>query len=167
MIYRFLVAVGLVLALAACGGPSARPEAARATNCAVPGGFEDAIGKVIALTNGFRGESGLSNLSAEARLTQAAQNHACYMAATGAFSHTGQGGSQVSDRIEAAGYAWRFAAENIAFGQPFAEGAFNGWKGSTGHRKNMLSESASQIGMGLAASPSGTLYWVMVLGDPR
>lgn len=149
-------------ALAACTTPEPRPTA-----CAVPGGFESAIGEVTRLANAFRSENSLTALAPNAALTQAAQDHACFMAQSGTLSHTGAGGSEVSDRMESAGYLWRFAAENIAFGQPFASGVVGSWKGSTGHRKNMLSEDASEIGIGLAASPEGTLYWVMVLGAPR
>jgi len=145
----------------------ALPEVSRSTNCPIPEGFETSLPKVVALTNAFRAEMGLATLQTNSALAEAAQNHACYMAATSNFSHTGQGGSEVSDRMETAGYVWSFAAENIAFGQPFAEGAFAGWKASTGHRKNMLNENATEIGMGIAASPAnGTLYWVMVLGQP-
>jgi uncharacterized protein YkwD len=163
------VAAGLLAALAACGSA---PEATRSaplvlSTCPIPEGFEAGLNQIVALTNAFRAKQALSALEQNALLVQAAQGHACDMAATGRFSHTGSGGTTVSDRMEAEGYGWIFAAENIAYRFPFAEGVFESWKSSTGHRENMLNALASQIGLGVAASPDGTLYWVMVLGSPR
>ena len=109
--------------------------------------------------NAFRKANGKSPLAADARLARAAQAHASDMASKTYFSHTGQDGSSVGDRVKRQGYGYCFVAENIAQGQKGALQALAGWQKSAGHRKNMLSELAIHFGM---AEANG--YWVMVLG---
>lgn len=53
-------------------------------------------------------------------------------------------------------------AENVAYGQRSAEEVVRTWMNSPGHRKNILTPSRSQIGVGLAYSSSGRPYWTQV-----
>lgn len=117
--------------------------------------------QVAAEVNAFRAGAGQPALAADARLARAAQAHAADMVANSYFSHTGADGSSVGDRVKRQGYGFCFVAENIAQGQKTAASALAGWKGSAGHRKNMLSEFATQFGMAQAGET-----WVMVLGKP-
>ena len=111
--------------------------------------------------NAFRLANGQPALAADARLARAAQAHADSMNANGFFSHTGQDGSSVGDRVKREGYGFCFVAQNIAQGQKGALEALEGWQKSEGHRKNLLSKNATQLAM----AQSGD-YWVMVLGKP-
>lgn len=93
-------------------------------------------------------------------LIQAARDHSDWMLATGTFSHTGVGGSNVGQRISAAGYvlsgSWTWG-ENIAWGgssgpvDPIAstiarhEGLFI----SPGHRTNLMKADFDEIGLGI------------------
>lgn len=133
--------------------------------CDPPRGFDAQLTKLVAQTNVYRGTKNRATLGASAELNAAAQAHACDMARTGKFSHTGTGGTNHADRITAHGYRWGFAAENIALGQLFADNALASWKKSPPHNKNMLHRSAKEIGVGVA-SGGGKLYWVMVLAAP-
>lgn len=67
--------------------------------------------------NAFRLANGQTALAADARLARAAQAHADDMSANAFFSHTGQNGSSVGDRVKLQGYGFCFVAENIAQGQ--------------------------------------------------
>lgn len=116
---------------------------------------------ILPEVNAFRAAHGQSALADDARLASAAQAHADDMAANSYFSHTSLDGSSAGDRVKAQGYRFCFVAENIAQGQKGATAALAGWQASEGHRKNMLSPHATQIGM---AHQGG--YWVMVLGKP-
>lgn len=133
--------------------------------CARPSGGDAATAGVFAATNLFRQQNGRAALTVSAALKQAAQAQACHMARTGRMSHEGAGGSTVGERARAAGYRWRFIAENVAEGHPTAAAVMDGWQGSRGHRQNMLSERATEIGIGLAER-DGRRYWAMVLGAP-
>lgn len=140
--------------------------AAPALACDVPFGKDAASATLINYTNALRAKRSKPTLGVSDALTRAAQKHACYMAATGKFSHQGQGGSSVSQRISAEGYGWLFAAENIAYGYDDPQRVGAGWRKSKGHRQNMMHDKARQIGIGWARA-GGRDYWVMVLAAPR
>ncbi len=152
-------------ALSLVGGLLLVPRSALSATCALPSGGEQSLADVTNLTNAFRSQRGLPSLELSSHLFEAAQNHACHMSATGRMSHTGAGGSGVGDRATAAGYRWRFIAENVAEGYPDARAVFEGWRTSPGHRDNMLAPQARDLGLGVAAG-GGRLYWAMVLGAP-
>ena len=108
-------------------------------------------------------------LQLQARLHRVAQDHANDMATHHYFSHTGRDGSQVGERARRAGYEWRTVGENLAAGQPTAEGAVQGWLDSPGHCANLMRASFTEMGLAFAVnlgSPSG-IYWVQVLAAPR
>jgi len=136
-----------------------------ATACTVPPGAAAAVEEVLKRTNTFRVTRTRKRVSLNPALMDAAQAHACYMAQSGNFDHTGAGGSSVGDRALSAGYRWSFVSENIAMGHRSGDEVFEGWKGSPGHRDNMLDRDAREIGIAVAAS-GGTLYWAMVLARP-
>jgi len=52
--------------------------------------------------------------------------------------------------------------ENVAFGQKDANAVHHAWMTSRGHRKNILTPSHNQIGVGLAYSSSGRPYWTEI-----
>jgi uncharacterized protein YkwD len=110
--------------------------------------------------NSFRAEQGRASLSLSVELRRVAATHASDMARKGYFSHTGSDGSSVADRARRAGYGFCFIAENIAKGQRGLDAVLNGWAGSSGHRKNMLSPQAEEVA--LVEAPGR--IWVMVLG---
>ncbi len=98
-----------------------------------------------------------------------AQNQADYMAATGKVSHTGAGGSSVTDRLLAAGYPLAgqlslggFRSENITSGSEGmpAQAAVNQWMGDSVHLDTMTSATLTEIGAGITAS-GGRVYFVI------
>jgi uncharacterized protein YkwD len=95
-------------------------------------------------------------------LEKASVGHAKDMLATGVFSHTGSGGSTMSSRISATGYAWSTIGENIAFGYKSVSEVMKGWVASSGHCKNMMNANFTQIGAARAGD-----YWVQDFGKPR
>lgn len=135
--------------------------------CTQPVDAERDATETIRLTNAFRDGEDLAQLAFSAELATAAQRHACDMAVTGAFSHTGTDGSTAGERVTQAGYTWRFVAENIAYGQDKVVAVMSGWRNSPGHNRNMLHKDAKEIGIGLAEAANGQVYWVMVLGQQR
>lgn len=96
------------------------------------------------------------------QLESAATSHANYMNDNKTLSHTGNGGSNPGDRITATGYKWSYYAENIAMGQQTERDVMNSWLSSSGHCKNIMSKSATEMG----AAKSGR-YWAQVFARPR
>jgi uncharacterized protein YkwD len=141
-------------ALVACGPETGAgfsqitPVATAAT--AAPGAMQEEA-QIMALINAERAKRGLGTLQYNGALASAAQRHATEMAAKGYFSHSGQNGSSVGDRARAAGYGYCYVSENLSGGYPTAQQAVIGWMQSTGHRANILSSKAQDIGIGLAS----------------
>jgi hypothetical protein len=130
-------------------------------------GFE---GRVLELVNQERTARGLGPLALSGELQSASRGHAGAMAAGGFFGHDGPGGSTLKGRTDAAGYrGWTFLAENIAAGQRSPEEAMASWMGSPGHRENLLSPKATEIGIGHVQRPGSPFehYWVQNFGARR
>jgi uncharacterized protein YkwD len=110
-----------------------------------------------------------SPLKWNAQLFNAAAGHSSDMAGKNYFSHTGLDGSTFSQRITAAGYAWKTAGENIAAGQSSIQSAMNGWLQSPGHCANIMKASYVDVGVSCAQNSASTykLYWTMELAAPR
>jgi serralysin len=134
-------------------------------------GFES---QVINLINQERSNRGLTSLTQNNQLRQAARGHSQDMACNDFFSHTGSDGSSMGSRILAAGYSYSWAAENIAAsssGGYSPQSVVSGWMNSTGHRKNILNENAKHIGIGFRYVSDGDpgdldAYYTANFGQP-
>lgn len=117
--------------------------------------------QVVDLVNQERRKMGLSLLRVSGTLAQAARRHSANMARqdTGAHELDGVG---PGERIKEAGYRAMQWGENIAWGARTPEQAMSGWMNSPGHRRNILSSDVSEIGVGIAESSTGVLYWTQV-----
>ncbi len=137
----------------------------------------DTLSRMLALVNEARstgydcdskGSFGpTSPLELDSRLSAAAQVQADYLATRSVegLTHTGPGGSAVSDRVSAEGYVWSTVGENIAAGQPTPEVVTQGWLESDGHCSNIMNPSYQEIGLAVAGDNS--LRWVQVFAAPR
>jgi uncharacterized protein YkwD len=100
-----------------------------------------------------------------ARLAQAAQQHAHDMARGNFLDHRGSNGSTVDRRLTEAGYVWQAVGENIAAGHTTAQQVVHDWLGSARHCANIMQRTFTDIGAACSrsqASPYGT-YWALVL----
>ena len=108
-------------------------------------------------------------------ITLASRHHSEDMARNNLFQHATIPGSAFYnattqpdpwDRMEAEGYNWTGAAENIAAGYGTAETAYIGWWNSGGHRRNMYNENHREIGNGYFnwSSSAYRRYYTMDLG---
>jgi len=130
-----------------------------------PGGSGQAA-EVVRLTNAQRAANGCPALTVDSRLTRAAQAHSEDMRERGYFEHDNPDGQSSFDRMKAAGYSFRMAAENIAAGQPTPAAVVDAWMNSAGHRKNILNCGLTQIGVGVASGGSYRIYWTQDFGTP-
>ncbi len=138
------------------------------TTTTVPGGIDDPLLQaVLDLTNAERAKVGLPALTVNPLLSQAAQVHSEDQARRNTLTHYGVNGESPGDRIRATGYVFRTWAENAAMGYRTAESVMSGWMNSSGHRANILRATVTEIGLGLAYTPSGVPYWTQVFASPR
>lgn len=121
------------------------------------------------LTNDARATAGTPALQSSSALMRAAQLQADQMAAAREMAHTLPSATYptLEDRLNAAGYRWQAAGENIAAGYATAAQAMNGWMDSPGHRENMLNTTFTELGTGYAVDATGRPYYVQVFGRPR
>ena len=144
--------IGLWLAMA--GGAWAQ--------CAPPGDYPNRAGAMAQGLNGQRVATGLGGLAVNQELTNAAQRHACDVAATNRFGHTGSDGSAPDARVRQSGYSTCLTAENVAWGYSDPGQVVQGWMQSPGHRRNMLHPGVAEYGVGLAQGADGPV-WVLVM----
>lgn len=139
--------------------------AAPAVACDKPASARQAEAEVISLINSERARHGLGKVRRSEPLEHAAARQACDLAARKKLSHVGTDGSTVKQRVKGAGYAMRFANENIGYGFRSPASAVAWWMNSPGHRKNILEPRVREIGVSL--TQSNTLYWATVMGESR
>ncbi len=78
------------------------------------------------------------------------------------FSHTSPTYGSPFDMMKQFGISYKTAGENIAMGQKTPSEVVTAWMNSEGHRKNILSSSFTQIGVGVAKNANGQLYWTQM-----
>jgi uncharacterized protein YkwD len=153
--HRFLLAA----ALAILGGIA---QAAPTSPLPKPAGGD---GAMAAIVSRYRMAEGLGAVRIDPVLSRAAKAQADAMAAKGVMSHEIAG--EFGDRMRAAGLGRAHSAENLGLGyDTFAE-AMEGWKASTGHRRNLLLAPATRIGIGRARGTDARTYWALILASPN
>lgn len=119
--------------------------------------------QMLVAVNRERQQRGLPVLALNKQLTKSAQDYAIKMQSLNFFSHTDPQGTTFRQRNEAAGYTnWRWMGENIAYGQTSVDEVINDWMNSEGHRKNILSPEARELGVGYVGGAKP--YWVQEFG---
>ena len=119
----------------------------------------DFASQVVALVNAERAKQGLSALTIDTKVQQAALVRAKESAQS--FSHTRPNGSSFSTALTEAGVSYRTAGENIAYGQSTPQQVMNAWMNSSGHRANILNKDFTTIGVGYTVI-NGTAYWAQL-----
>lgn len=119
----------------------------------------DFASQVVALVNAERAKQGLSALTIDTKVQQAALVRA--KESVQSFSHTRPNGSSFSTALTEAGVSYRTAGENIAYGQSTPQQVMNAWMNSSGHRANILNANYTTIGVGYTVI-NGTAYWAQL-----
>ncbi len=112
-------------------------------------------GELLTLVNQKRAENGLSPLSANPALEDAARRKASDMFVKNYWAHFAPDGSTSPwGFMKAAGYNYQFAGENLAKGFTGSNDVVEAWMNSPTHRENMLSDKYQEIGFAIV---EGTL----------
>lgn len=107
---------------------------------------------LLASTNTTREQNSLGDLSANSKLTNAAENKAKDMVRNNYWSHTSPSGEEPWQFIKDSQYAYSLAGENLAYGFTDSDSIINAWLSSPAHRDNVLSSEYSEVGFGTATS---------------
>lgn len=115
----------------------------------------------LSITNEYRRMLGRAQLAWNRKLQLAAQKHSDYQSKTGEFGHFEQDPARRSpfERMKLEGYR-SGGGENCHMGDSGPEGAHVGWIHSSGHHRQVLSERAHELGVGVSGS-----YWTQNYGD--
>ena len=111
-------------------------------------GISQYASEVINLTNQERAKSGLPALMADTQLSGVAQKKCLDMQQNNYFSHTSPTYGSPFDMMRDFGVTYDAAGENIAQGQSTPQKVVQAWMNSEGHRKNIMSNSFTHIGVG-------------------
>lgn len=125
---------------------------------------------LVDLTNGDRAQEGLHGLAVSPTLTQAAQLKANHMAAHSYFAHNSPDGKSPWYFLNAAGYVFSYAGENLAVFFGDSEDVARAWMESPAHRANILSSNFTEIGIATAQGVyqgRQTVFVVQMFGTPR
>lgn len=115
----------------------------------------------IQQVNAYRELLGLAPLSISPELVLAARSHSLEMQNLKYFSHTSPtpGSGSFTQRAKLAGFTGFASGENIFFGLPGGQAAFNAWFNSPGHHQNMVNPGHRLIGVGRSNT-----HWTQVFG---
>ena len=115
--------------------------------------------EVIRLINEIHVKYGLNTLSTNTKLSQVARLKSQDMQTKGYFSHTSPTYGSPFEMMKKFGVTYRYAGENIAYGQRTPQQVVDAWMNSSGHRANILNANFTQIGMGYVATGN---YWTQM-----
>ncbi len=118
--------------------------------------------QVVDLVNEERARYGLNPLQSNWELARVARYKSQDMIDKNYFSHTSPTYGSPFKMMQDFGIRYTAAGENIAYGQRTPKEVMDAWMNSTGHRENILSAKFNQIGVGVAKSANGTLYWTQM-----
>lgn len=148
----------LALTLGACRAPGRPPPFERAVQSDV-----EIEAEVIDRVNAYRRARRLPALVPDRELAAAAREHARWMARRRTMDHSGF--DRRFRKLNARGY--RGVGENVAMNYGLARPAavaFEGWRQSPGHHKNMVARDFALTGAGVARSADGSVYIAQLFG---
>lgn len=127
------------------------------------------IEKLFQLTNEQRQTEGLSELSYNDTLAQAAEAKGNDMFSKNYWAHYAPDGTTPWSFILGAGYKYEYAGENLAKNFMFSDGVVEAWMNSPTHRENILRKEYSEVGFavvnGMLNGEETTLV-VQMFGTP-
>lgn len=161
---RAWLSIAFVLASGAAGAQVLTPPR-QAPNDGPEDGEAAAVIKEV---NRVRAAHGLTPVSADPALMQAASDYAEELRGRGDISHYGSDGSTPPERAEMAGYEGGDVAETLAAGFPSAPETVEAWMESPAHRQALLKPDAAYAGAAKEDAPESEYqsYWTMLLAAP-
>lgn len=157
----FTLALAAAFALAGCAAAPPPPRTATpAFYVSLASGEAVDAEAARAMISLYRANHGLTPLTLDSRLNEAAAAQARAMAATAKADATG-----FKQRVAAAGADPARSAENVSAGYHRLAEAFSGWRDSPPHNAVMLKRDATRMGIATASAPGSKykVYWALVV----
>ncbi len=104
------------------------------------------VEQLLADTNAQRAQTGLSQLTLNSTLSQAAAAKAADMFANNYWAHNSPQGKTPWDFIVGSGYRYTLAGENLAKNFQTSDGVVAAWMGSPSHRANIVKPGYQDVG---------------------
>lgn len=117
--------------------------------------------EVVNLVNKERAKVGLKPLKIDEEVSKVAKLKSEDMKNKNYFNHTSPTYGTPFDMLKKFNIKYKRAGENIAKGQKTAKDVVEAWMNSEGHRRNILSNSFTHIGVGYAKK-GNTPYWTQM-----
>ena len=124
--------------------------------------YTDLINEVYEITNNYRSLVGVSSLTLDSSLVEAASIRAKEI--SNSFSHTRPNGSSCFTVLSELGISYGTAGENIAVGYSSSQSVMEGWRSSSGHYQNIISSKFKKIGIGVNII-NNQYYWVQIFSN--
>lgn len=124
--------------------------------------YTDLINEVYEITNNYRSLVGVSSLTLDSSLVEAAIIRAKEL--SDSFSHTRPNGSSCFTVLSELGISYGTAGENIAAGYSSSQSVMEGWRSSSGHYQNIISSKFKKIGIGVNII-NNQYYWVQIFSN--
>lgn len=124
--------------------------------------YTDLINEVYEITNNYRSLVGVSSLTLDSSLVEAASIRAKEL--SNSFSHTRPNGSSCFTVLSELGISYGTAGENIAAGYSSSQSVMEGWRSSSGHYQNIISSKFKKIGIGVNII-NNQYYWVQIFSN--
>ncbi|MCK8826959.1 CAP domain-containing protein [Natroniella acetigena] len=122
--------------------------------------------EVVELVNVERERKGLEPYQHNQQVSQVARRKSEDMRDNNYFSHQSPTYGSPFDMLEQYNVEFRAAGENIAKGQRSPAQVVRSWMDSPGHRRNILSQEFTDIGVGYAQNGDGETYWTQMFIRP-
>jgi uncharacterized protein YkwD len=121
---------------------------------------------LFSMVNSERAANHLSALRWSSQLVSSAHGHNLAMVSTNTFSHQVPGEASLGARISATGLQWTWVGENIAWSSVTSTSAaesleadmYNETPPDDGHRLNILSTSATMVGIDVVTDKTGKMW---------
>lgn len=127
-------------------------------------------GQMLEALNLRRREGNCPTVAIEERLQQAAQAHADEIARRREVSHRSADGSELEQRLQRVGYSFLRRSETIAVSaDPSALAIVDLWLDEPidgPHRSSVMNCFYQHVGIGVAETEAGMLYWVVDYAQP-
>ena len=124
--------------------------------------YTDLINEVYEITNNYRSLVGVSSLTLDSSLVEAANIRAKEL--SDSFSHTRPNGSSCFTVLSELGISYGTSGENIAAGYSSSQSVMEGWRSSSGHYQNIISSKFKKIGIGVNII-NNQYYWVQIFSN--
>lgn len=126
---------------------------------AAPLNYSNIESEIFVLVNNYRENLGLTKLQVLDIISNVASTHTSYMVENNVVNHSNFE-LRTKNLIENANA--EIVGENVAFGFQSADGVFNGWLQSDGHRKIIENPTYTHFGISIKSDSEGRNYFTQI-----